>query len=56
MIFSKDRPWQYAEISVLWELSKQGMTVREIALRLGRSEKSILRKAEELKIALPPSK
>lgn len=55
-MFSKDRPWMYAEISVLWELSKQGLSAREIAQRLGRSEESVLRKAKELDIVLPLSK
>jgi DNA-binding Lrp family transcriptional regulator len=54
MIFGKNRPWQYADISILWELSKQGLPAQEIARRLGRSEESVLEKARELDIVLAP--
>lgn len=44
--------WTYAQISLLWELSKDEKSLPEIAARVGKSQEVIQAKAAELGISL----
>jgi hypothetical protein len=50
--FKRDFPWTYAELAVLWDLSKKRLSLQEISFRLGRNKESVRAKAEELEISL----
>lgn len=52
MSWDPGKNWSYAQISLLWELSKEGKTLRELAARIGKSEDAVLEKAEALGITL----
>jgi hypothetical protein len=50
--WKKAEPWTYEEISLLWDLSVQRLPLKEIAVRVGKSESSVLRKARALEVPL----
>ena len=52
MLFKKDFPWTYAELAVLWDLSKQGLSLQEISNRLAKNKDTVRAKAQELGISL----
>jgi predicted transcriptional regulator len=52
LFFRKDLLWSYAEVAVMWELSKKGMPLKEIAVRVGKTEEAVRTKAKELGIEL----
>jgi hypothetical protein len=51
-LWGKDTPWSYADLALLWEMTKKNIPPKEIALRLGKSEKAVRAKAQELGITL----
>ena len=44
--------WTYGEIFLLWDLSKQGLPLKEIVYRMGKSESAVMLKARELEVPL----
>lgn len=47
--------WTYAQISLLLELSREGLPLHDIAYRVGKDEEAVKAKAAELGIHLPES-